>query len=179
MSIYQEIEAAIVDRLKPFEEAGFLVVALPEVQADYSRPFTNGKITVAYHSSDFKEHNNSLAFISQYEEIRIIVGVQSRKLRDNGGVYDLMGVLRKALIGFEPPECWRMWAKEAGLNEAKLEDGLWTYYAIFCTKTLAVEDYEEDVSQLVKYIQFDNTLTGESSSVGEKVVHVPDPEPEE
>lgn len=164
MSIYENIEAAIVDRLKVFEAAGFSVVPLPETQADYVRPFVNGKITVAYHSSEYKEHN-SVGVMSQYEEIRFILSVQSRTLRGTKGVYNITSIIRSALIGFQPAGYWRMWAKESGLQEAKLEDGLWTYYAIFSTKALAVEDFEEELGALLSRLTFDNELTGESSSV--------------
>lgn len=165
MSIYQDIEAAVVARLAPFGSVGFEVVALPETQSDYSRPFVNGKITVAYHSSSY-DKPNSIGHMSQYEEISVIVSIQSRFLRGDKGIYSIASIVRKALLGFEPAGYWRMWAKEFGLKDAKLEDGLWTYYGLFCTKALAVEDFEEDISNLISQISYDNDLTGETFSVG-------------
>ena len=172
MSMYEDIESAVVNRLAPFGTIGFEVVALPETQADYSRPFVNGKITVAYHSSNY-DKPNSVGHMSQYEEIAIIISIQSRFLRGDKGVYNIASIVRKALIGFEPANYWRMWAKEFGLKDAKLEDGLWTYYGLFCTKALAVEDFEEDVSRLVSQISYDNDLTGETFSVSEEDAPTP------
>jgi hypothetical protein len=161
MSLYTDIEAEIVARLTPFKAQGFNVLALPEVQADYEKPFLNGRITVAYHSSEF-DKPQSTEQISQWEEIRVIVGIEARSLRGTGkGIYDMMALVRKYLIGFIPTDCERMWAKEAGLKKAEYENNVWTYYAIFCTKALAVEDYTEtliaDESTLYTY---ENTLTG-------------------
>jgi len=99
MSMYEDIESAVVDRLAPFGTVGFDVVALPETQAEYSRPFVNGKITVAYHSSSY-EKANSIGHMSQYEEIAIIVSIQSRFLRGDKGIYNLAALVRKA--GEEP-----------------------------------------------------------------------------
>ena len=161
MSLYTDIEAEIVARLTPFKAQGFNVLALPEVQADYEKPFLNGRITVAYHSSEF-DKPQSTEQVSQWEQINFIIAVESTKLRVEGrGIYDLMATIRRYLIGFQPSNCDRMWAKEAGLKKAEYDNNLWTYYAIYCTKTLAVEDYtEEFIADGLELVSYENSLTG-------------------
>ncbi len=160
MSIYEEIESEIADRLAAVIGAGIDVTVLPERQADYSRPFVNGQVTVCYHSSKYAEPN-STAQMSQYEDISFILAIQSRTLRGDKGIYEIASKCRRYLIGFEPTNCHRMWAKEFGLQDGKIEDNLWTYYAIFCTRTLAVEDYAETfIADELAIVSYENELTG-------------------
>jgi len=165
MSIYTDIEQAVADRLAPFGAADFDVRVLPEKQSEYEqRPFGTGRITVAYHSSKFDEHNSIGAATSQFEEVTIALAIQSRFLRGPKGIYTIAGIVRRYLVGFEPGGQDPMWAKEFGLKDASHEDNLWTYYAHYCTRTMAVQDVPADESALLQLIQFDNNFTGESST---------------
>lgn len=161
MNYIQEIETAIVSRLQDFENLGYTAIALPEKQTDFEKPFLNGKITVCYHSSEYATPQATMQ-VSQHETVNIIISVQSRRLRTLGaniGIYDMIALLRKYLIGFIPTGAlWRMFAKEVQLNKAEFSENLWTYYAIFSVKTLAVEDFAPITEPPITEITF-NTQT--------------------
>jgi hypothetical protein len=161
MNYIQDIETAIVTRLQDFENLGFTTVALPEKQTDFEKPFLNGKITVCYHSSEYEKPQSTM-HVSQYETINIIISVQSRRLRtlgNNIGIYDMISLLRRYLIGFIPNGAgWRMFAKEVQLNKAEFSENLWTYYAIFSVKTLAVEDFQPITEPPITQITFNTEI---------------------
>ena len=166
MSYISDIEQAIADRLAPFGSVGFTVQVLPENQDEYAtKPFLNGQITVAFHSSKYAGHNSIGLGTSQYEEVFFILAIRSKKLRGDKGVYNIASIVRRYLVGFKPAGFWPMSAQEMALKEATREDALWTYYITFKTKALAIEEVEADPSALLSLLTFDDLVTGESNSV--------------
>lgn len=166
MSYIEDIEQAIADRLSPFGTAGFTVRVLPENQSEYGeKVFLNGEITVAYHSSKFDERNDIGLGSSQYEDITFILAIRSRKLRGAKGVYNIASIIRRYLVGFKPANYWPIKAVEMGLKDATREDQLWTYYATYQTRAIAVEDLEIGTEAALAKILFDDLLTGEQGEV--------------
>lgn len=158
---YEAIEEEIYQRLLPLEGANIEIVKLPENQKDFERPFEKSKITVGYKGSKW-DKPRSTAQISQNEELMFEFSLQARRLRGSKGVYNLKDILKVALIGFQPVDCDRMYAHESGMTGvATLHEGVWTYSCILCTSSLTVEDFEEDLSVILKKITSTNTLTGD------------------
>lgn len=153
MSIYANIEQAIADRLSPFGGLDFDVRVLPENQSEYGqRAFNAGRITVAYHSSKFMDHNSIGAGTSQFEKATFAIAIESRTLREAKGVYNIASIIRRYLVGFSPSGETPLKAEEFGLKEATHEDNLWTYYAYYSTVIMAVEDVPDDPSALFNEI---------------------------
>ena len=167
MSYISDLEQAIADRLEPFGTVGYTVQVLPENQADYAtKPFINGQITVAYHSSKYGDTNSIGQGVSQYEMMKFIIAIRSKKLRGDKGIYNIVSIIRRYLVGFRPLEnSWAMTADEMALKEASREDALWTYYIMFDLKRLAVEETPADESALLALLTFDNLVTGSTNSV--------------
>jgi hypothetical protein len=166
MSYIDDIEQAIADRLAPFGTVGYTVQVLPENQDEYAtKPFLNGQITVAFHSSKYAGHNSVGLGASQYEDVFFILAIRSKKLRGDKGIYNIASIVRRYLVGFNPAGFWPLSAQEMALKEATREDALWTYYMTFKTKALAVEEVEEDESALLALLTFNDLVTGESNSV--------------
>lgn len=166
MSYIESIEQAVADRLAPFGTVGFNVRVLPEVQAEYDQKvFLNGEITVAYHSSKFDERNDIGLGSSQYEDIMIILAIRSRFLRGTKGVYNIASIVRRYLVGFRPAGYWPMKAVEMGLKDATREDALWTYYATYQTRAIAVQETDAETAPNLLKIILDDILTGDSNEV--------------
>lgn len=160
MSYIDNIEQSIVDRLFPFESAGFQVVKLPDLTANFSRPFQNGKITVCYHSSDY-EDPQSTAQVSQYEKITIAISIECRRLRTKGsqiGIYDSIELVKSKLLGFQPLGHFRMYAKKTTLEKATLNENLWHYTSLYCFKHLSVEDFMPQTEPKVTEIIFNTEI---------------------
>lgn len=149
---YEQAEDDIYNRLLPFEGADIEVAKLPESQADFKRPYVKAKFTIGYKGSKWKDPR-STSHISQEEEVIFEIAIQSRTLRGAKGVYTLKRLLTQALVGFQPTDCDRMYAKESGMTgDATLADGVWSYSALFACTTLSVEDFEEDLTVILQKI---------------------------
>lgn len=149
---YQQAEADIVTRLQPFSGDDLEIVPLPENLKDFERPFTKGKITVCYKGSKW-DKPHSTQQISQKEELTFEISMQSRFLRGSKGIYAIKYMVTKALLGFMPTDCDRMYAHESGMTGvATQNDGVWTYSYLLCCTSLVVEDFEEDLSVMLNRI---------------------------
>jgi hypothetical protein len=161
---YEQAEQDIADRLAPFVTAGVIdIVLLPQNVSDFKRPFTKGKITICYKGSKWQDPR-STAQISQEEEVMFQIEIQSRTLRGDHGIYLMKKALNQAIIGFAPTDCDRIYAKESGMTGVAetLNDGVWTYSYVVACKSISVEDYEEDLSVLLKKITNNDLTTGGS-----------------
>ena len=152
---YENLEIEIVARLTPFTTAGITVEKLPELESERSRPLpTKAKFTVIYAGSEYSSPM-STAQISQEEKIFIQVLIESTFLRGTFGVYNLASILKKALTGFQPSGCRRMQVTKhhtiGGENAEKINN-MWNYNVIFQTTALHVEDFQEDLSVILKKI---------------------------
>jgi Gp37 protein len=150
---YQAAEQDIIDRIAPFKTAAIDIQILPENQVDFKRPFEKAKITVAYKGSKWKDPA-STGHMSQDEEVMFEFSIQSRTLRGDRGIYKVKALLIQALVGFAPTDCDKMYCKESGMTQAHttFEGGVWTYTLIMCCRNVSVEDFEEDLSVILRKI---------------------------
>jgi hypothetical protein len=163
MSYIEDIEQAIADRLAPFGAIGYTVQVLPENQEEYAtKPFLNSQITVAFHSSKYAGHNSVGLGASQYEDVFFILAIRSKKLRGDKGIYNIVSIVRRYLVGFKPAGFWPLSAQEMGLKEATREDALWTYYMTFKTKALAVEEPIAEDEIWATLLKFDIDILNET-----------------
>lgn len=163
---YETLEDEIVTRLTPFISAGITVEKLPELEADRSKPLpTKAKFTVIYAGSEYG-NSMSTAHVSQEEKVFIQILIESTFLRGTLGVYSLASVLKQALTGFQPTGCRKIQVAKhhtiGGENAEKINN-LWNYNVIFQTTAVHVEDFEEDLTQILKRITLidkpDNEVT--------------------
>ncbi len=132
----EKLEIDTVKRLKDKVGNGIDVEVMPETEAAFTRPFSTGRLSVCYKQSDF-DKPRSTAEISQDEEQTIEVIIQARTLRKTHGIYDLAERTRKALVGFIPTNCRRMYA--VSFKFENRENNLWVYVYTFATKSTIVE----------------------------------------
>jgi hypothetical protein len=161
---YEQLENDIVTRLAPFAAAGVSVIKMPELETERSLPEPQkAQFTVMYAGSEY-ENVNSTAQVSQMETVFVAVLIESNLLRGPKGVYNLLSVLKTALIGFKPANCHRLQAVKhhtLGSPEAVRKDNTWQYQAVFKTTTLTVEAFTEDLSVLLKKITLIDVPDGE------------------
>ena len=138
MNYIETHENAIKTKLESLNLSGVDVVVVPEKQAEYERPFINGKITIAYAGSEF-EGPDATDISMHYEKITIGLAIQSKALRGNTGIYGIVNACRKHLTGFRPDGFWQMAPKKIDLKSADYNNNLWTYYFEFETKMEVVE----------------------------------------
>lgn len=139
---YSDIEHEIVEHLSPVFDTGIVdVVQLPQVQAEFQRPFGAGRVTVAYKSSDFGDIQSTYE-ISQEELVHIEIVVQSRSLRGATGLHSITEAIKRRLVGFRPTDCSKMYLVKNGFTEHNNETALWAYSMVFQTRYTIVEDKE-------------------------------------
>lgn len=173
---YEQAEADIVTRLSPLAGLNIEVIPLPENQEQFKRPFEKGKITVAYKGSKW-EKPRSTAQIAQEETLHFEIVMQSRTLRGSTGLYAIKQIVNAGLVGFQPIDCDRMYAVESGMTGVAdtLQDGVWTYSAVFACTYLSVEDFEEDLSVLITRITNLRKDYNTGELTGDSVVTPPAP----
>jgi hypothetical protein len=167
MSIsYEKIEMAIVERLKPFEAMpNFEVMAMPENQAEMTKPLLNGRVTVMYDGSRYEPSGSGMSLMAmdiglavQQETVHIKTAIQSRKLRGPFGIYDLIRIVRNALAGFEPAGGDQL--KQINTQFVRYEENSWEYVITWGTNVINVPDEavtdEPTLTQITLDDNFDN-----------------------
>lgn len=153
MTIYEEIEKALVDRLKPLEALPQIIVEpMPENQAGYQRATVDAKIWVVYDGSEFGTPRSTFTPIidigssSQEETYSFQVQVMARKLRGTNGVYHLTKLIKSKLLGFEPCGCDKMTivSNRFAPGEDAYKENLFTYILTFATKGLSIEELPDE-----------------------------------
>jgi hypothetical protein len=153
MSIYEDIESAIVQRLKPLEALPQIIVEpMPENQAGYSRPTADAKIWVVYEGSDLgsvRAPGSELRSIGhgvQEETYSYQVQVMARKLRGTNGLYHLTKLIKSKLIGFEPCglDKMNMISNRFAPGDDAYKENLFTYILTFATKGLSIEEVADE-----------------------------------
>ena len=165
---YEALQSAVVDRLSALNGESITVVGLPENEAERTKPLpTKVKMTVIYAGSDY-DPVASTAQIKQDEKIYIAVLIESSFLYGALGIYSLVSLIKKMLIGFQPAGCRRFRMSKhhtIGEPDAVKKDNMWQYQVIFMTDTVTVEDFTEDVSVLVKKILLIEVPGGDTTVV--------------
>jgi len=161
---YEVLESQIVGRLSFMESANISVEKMPEIESERKKPLpTKAKITVIYAGSEYPPPN-STSQVRQEEKIFIQILIESTFLRGPQGVYNLISVLKEALIGYQPSFCTRIQAVKhhtIGSDDADRINNMWSYNIIFQTTGIAVENYNEDTSVLLKKITLIDIPDGE------------------
>lgn len=168
MTIYEEIESAIVQRLKPLEALPQIVIdPLPENQAGYQRAATDVQVWVVYEGCDLGSSRavgselRSIGNAVQEETYHYQVHVMGRKLRGTNGIYHLTKLIRSKLIGFEPCGLDKMIliSNRFASDKEAYKENLFTYILTFATKGLSIEELpEENLPGLVS-VEFQEEFT--------------------
>jgi hypothetical protein len=147
-SIYENIENAILERLKPLEALPRIIVELmPENQAGYQRATVDAKLWVVFAGSDSGSTRASTLPITdmgnsiQEETYNYQVMITARKLRGDNGVYHLVKLVKERLLGYEPCGLDKMALVNVGFDkgEEAYKENLWTYVLTFVTKGIMIE----------------------------------------
>jgi hypothetical protein len=153
--VYSQIEQEVVAWLAPLTTGGGVdVVPLPQMAAEFERPFLKGRITVAYKSSDFGDIK-STHYIVQDEKIQIELIIQARQLRGADGLHAITEAVKRRLFGFTPTDCTKMYGAKHGFTDHNVESGLWSYSMIFETVYRLVEDAEYNLEPTLQQVFFE------------------------
>jgi hypothetical protein len=153
---YGALEIEIANRLQQKLQAqGFDAIPLPETQAEYSKPFTNGRATVAFTNAKLDDPQ-STGEISQYLVVTFSLSLQSRFLRGDNGIHRLSQLVKQYLLGFRPTDCDRLY--HVSHEFVRYEDGVWEHVMDFEAKTLwvqGIDDNDDEDLPLLKRLDFE------------------------
>lgn len=152
--VYSQIEQEIVVRLADLATANIDVLQLPEVQAEYERPFQNARVTVAYKSSEFGDIKNA-HHIVQDEKLQFELIIVCRKLRGAAGLHSVTEMVKRSLLGFMPTDCSKMRLAKNGFTDFQAESALWAYSMIFETTYRLVEAGEFELGPQLQQAFFE------------------------
>jgi hypothetical protein len=145
--LFETLEDNIIARLNSKIASGTVEIeVMPDVEKDFVRPTTKGRITVCYKESDYNPLLSTGPVI-QKETQQIELYLQATKRRGLYGIYDLFNKSRLALVGFTPDNC------DTKIQGVKFdfwlrENNMWIYRFLISTTSRLVEDYEKDEDEI-------------------------------
>lgn len=149
---YDDLEDSIVTRLAPLLDDDIEVEHIPDNEEDYTRPFENPRVTVAYKASTFSDEvvrgvprTLSINETVQMEFAEVHILVRSRRLRGDDGVYAVTEKVKQLLYGFRPDDWSRMHPKQYDLIENA--DGIFICDFSFVCSAMAVQDEPDDTTE--------------------------------
>lgn len=149
---YDDLEDDIVARLAPLLDDDIEVEHIPDNEDDYSRPFENPRVTVAYKGSTFSDEvargvprtlSTNETVQTEFAEVHVLV--RSRKLRGDDGVYAVTEKVKQRLFGFMPEDWSRLHPKQYDLVENA--DGVFLCDLTFVCSALAVQHEPDDTTE--------------------------------
>lgn len=146
----EDFETDIVNRLVARIGTVIDIEKLPEKQSDFSTPFSKAKVSVVYKSSDY-DTPKSTSHTAQQENAQAELVIQARNLRGTNGLYDVYDKCRKALIGFIPRNCGRIYAVSFKFEERN--EAIWTYIFTIAARSEFVIDNDEVVDPSISQIK--------------------------
>jgi hypothetical protein len=141
----------------------------PERPAEYRLNHPRGALLVSYLGSQFAATRDA-TFIAQPRTVKFAVTVVLRQLNGRGGAIDVLDEVRRALVGFKPPDCRKVWAvSEKFLGETA---GLWQYAVDFASEAMLLEDDEADSTDSENSGRYNANRTGEVSNTAVPLTQV-------
>lgn len=145
---YGTAEGEIVDRLNSYFAANnvadsFEASLMPETEEQFRTFYNNySKTRVAVQFFDSTPQSSSaIGCTTQDEFVRFRLSFEARKLRGDGGLYQMMELVKKSLIGFAPSNAGKLEYKKYGLLE--FEQNSWQPYFEFECKTVNVQAFSD------------------------------------
>ncbi len=167
---YELLESQIVERVASFAPTGVEVVAFPENNADFVKPFEGAHISVLYKGSRYgdgaQSWTRSTAQHVQLETVRVDLIIRSRFLRGaDYGCLPLLKTVRTALVGYMPDNCDRVYmtGSEMIFPSEEQPGDIFTYVCTFEATSLAVEAWDDTTGDMATITQI--TLNSEYGNV--------------
>lgn len=146
---YTALENSIVARLSPLNLAGIETIPLPEHEDALMKPSSGGIVTVAYLSSDF-DPSVTTDVVAQPEKITFQIVIQSRKLRGNTGIYNVLKSVKTLLLGWKTITTDKIHFSKAVYDAH--ENSVWTYHINLTTENLAIEQPDDIPVVIARHI---------------------------
>jgi len=154
---YEALQDEIVAKLQPFSDVGITVERLPEVESEKTKVLpTKARFTVIYAGSEY-DVTNSTGNIAQNEKIFVQILVESTFLYGEIGIYNLISLLKKALVGFKPQNTNGLQLSKhhtIGSPGAEKINNMWQYQVIFQCNGFNIEDFTEEYIGILKKITY-------------------------
>lgn len=151
------VEQAILDRLSPLQSAGLAVQLLANKSNEKGRINENGAVTANWAADDFSV-SNSMGLMVQDCLMQFVLDIRLRNLRDEGGAWAVRKAILNLLVGFQPPNCKKMYAQKYEMTERS--ESVWKFQAIFIVPTVIVEQEAAEVETLLREIFVSEEVNG-------------------
>lgn len=149
MAVSLTILDAVLARLKQhFPDRA--VEYFPDVPGSYRLNHVAGALLLQYSGTSYTGPIDT-ALVVQPGTVTLTCAVVTRQLNGRDGSVATLERVRRALVGFKPPNCRRKcWITAEKFVSG--DDGLWIYALDCCTEAVVVEDAEADAGPLLKHI---------------------------
>lgn len=138
MATTLQIIDAVLARLK-VKLPQLAIEYFPDRPAEYRVNHAVGALLISYPGSQFGD-TVDVTYIAQPRTVKLSVTVLLRQLNGRGGAVDVVDDVRRALVGWRPPDCRKVRAvSETFLGETA---GIWQYTVDLAAEAMLVEDAE-------------------------------------
>lgn len=155
-----DIETALIGAIKA-ELPEYEVRSYPDKPAEYVLTHHKGAILVRFAGSKY-EATQDIGAIVQARTTQWEITTIARHLRDHGGLYVLLDVLRIVLTGYRVPGCHQAYPVREGFTNE--ENGIWQYAFLLAVPTVNVERAEDEDLPLLKRLTMIDNL-GETEEI--------------
>lgn len=133
------------------------IIILPETDLDNERKsFKRGRLIVGFKNVEF-EKTKSVSQVYQDGDVEVTITIESTKLRGEYSIYDFYNKVRKALLGYDPTDCGKMWMRSFGFVD--YEAGIFVYEMCLAAPTAIVEDASPQTGPSITSINTNVTPT--------------------
>lgn len=144
---YEQLENDIVTRLTP-AIAGVDVLALPDKQSEFLKPFKSGRITACYKGSKYGKVLSTNR-LSQQETTEFEIMIEARLLRGPAGVYAFLERVKSLILGYKLTNTDKVFLIDQTIITGAGPETFMFTMAVACTllvaeETETPEDYENE-----------------------------------
>lgn len=156
-----DLVARIIAKINPMNDPKITVVPMPENEKQFKKPFEGVRVTVGYIESKFGSKTDSEEFktvhlITQDERVYFDIYIESRLRRGDYGLLPTLDKLRRALIGYKPVGCYKLFA--ISQDEMIFDEDLWRFSFKIAAYTMLVEQPDQVNEPLLQQVSYDTNF---------------------
>ena len=141
---YTSLETAIVTALAPLRSANIDVMAWPELEIEFAKPFADSRLTVVYHSSEYGGPISANQ-VNSDETVSMQIMIEARTLRKPFGIYQLKAAVLEKLVGLQVPNWTKLIPAKFDMSERSEKGGVWCYNLVMKTKAVSQQEVNDDL----------------------------------
>lgn len=133
-----DIRQRLIDKIN---DSNIDIEVLPDALDAWRRPFEKGRISVTYDMSKYGKVDE-IGLIKQEDVMHFCLFIQCRTRQGEYGLYDLFNRSKKAVIGYAPTHCSKIYG--ISFEHVERAQDVWVYEFKIACNNILVENFDTD-----------------------------------